>query len=94
MGKRKFIIELRGKAIIELDDRVIGQVDDEWRSQFYDIHTANDIAEMVGRCMILYGANLSSLDGFADLPDNLARIIEPADWEGGAIEKLPKREDA
>ena len=79
MGKRRFRIEQVGVAIIELDDAVIKAVDDEWRSQFYGLHTPEEIAEHVGYNLLIGRATLSQLDGWADQPDSNARIVE---WLG------------
>ncbi len=81
MGKRIFHLEFEGSADIELDDQVINVVNDEWREGLYDLHTPEEIAEMVGRCMVINGAKLSSLDGWTDQPDENAIIVVQPDWE-------------
>jgi len=81
MGKRKFkvIFELDGwdvdSGLIELDQKVIDVVDDEWRSQLYDLHTPEEIAAHIGYNLILNKAKLTDLDGWADLTNDLARVI-------------------
>lgn len=70
----KFRITVTQTAILELDQRVIDAVDDEWRNTFYHLEDATDIARMIGRCMLLYGSKLSHLDGWADLPDEYAEL--------------------
>ena len=81
--KRKFRVtfELDGNEIddgvIELDQRVIDQVDDEWRSFFYpSIKTPEQIASIIARCMCVFNSKLSDLDGFADLSNDMAQMIE------------------
>ena len=76
MSKRIFIIEYNGSATIELDDQVIDVVNDEWRSQLYDLHTPEEIAEHIAYNFIFNSARLSDLDGWADQPDRNARLWE------------------
>ena len=90
MGKRYFKLQFFGEATIELDDAVIEAVDDEWREQLYDLETPEEIAEMVGRCMVCNRWSLSSLDGWADQPDSNARIVSDADWETEFVEEIHK----
>ena len=73
----KFIITFRVFATVELDQTVIDAVDDDWREQFYNLNTPEDIAGHVGRNLIL-GSRLSMLDGFADQSDASA-ILEVSD---------------
>lgn len=80
---RKFDIQLTLHATLELDELVINSVDDEWRAAFYNLESANDIAGMIGRDMLLYRESLNDLDGFADLPDGLASIT--LDYEECAV---------
>jgi len=62
MAKRIFDVTVSKTIRLELDDAVIDAVDDEWRSQLYNLHEPEEIAEMIGRCMVLFGSNLSSLE--------------------------------
>ena len=64
---------------IELDDAVIDVVDDQWRHDLYNLRTPEQIAEMIGDNMIRNRASLSELDGWADQPDNNAKIIVSID---------------
>ncbi len=81
MGKRRFEVHFEGSGIIELDDAVFDAVDDEWRSVFYNLNTLTDIAEHVGYNLIINRVQLSHLDGWADQPDENARVLEKPDWE-------------
>lgn len=74
--KRKFEVEMRVLAVVELDDAVIEAVDDEWRSMFYKLHTPEDIAEHIAYNLIINKWPLSSLDGWANLPDDFAKLVE------------------
>ncbi len=82
MGKRIFDVdfEIEGEyvdtATIELDDAVIDAVDDEWRQELYDLNTPEEIAEHIAYNLIVNNSRLSQLDGWADQPDNNARVIE------------------
>jgi hypothetical protein len=86
--KRKFRLEFSGAAIIELDQAVIDVVDDEWRKDLYNLRTPEQIAEMVGRCMVCNGWRLSAMDGWADQPDTNARIISGPDWETEDVKEI------
>ena len=75
MSKRTFKIEFTGSATIELDEQVIDVVDDEWRSQLYNLHTPEEIAGHIAYNLIFNSGGLSMLDGWADQPDSNARLI-------------------
>lgn len=81
MGKKRFELtfsmygENIDTAVIELDDAVIEAVDDNWRAQFYKIFTQEAIAVHVGDNLIINHARLSMLDGWADQPDENARVL-------------------
>lgn len=66
-------LEFRVYGHLVLDQRVIDAVDDEWRDMFYDLPTPDDIAHHVGY-NLMKGRRLSNMDGFADMPDEWARI--------------------
>lgn len=84
---RRFKIEFSGRAIIELDDEVIDVVDDEWRSQLYDLNTPEEIAEHVGYNLIINGISLSSMDGWADM-DNKKAVIYASDFGVDSVEEI------
>jgi len=68
--------EIHFEGIIELDNEVIKSVDDEWRKVFYSgLRSEQDIAEHLAFNIIVNNANLSMLDGFANFPDDFAKII-------------------
>jgi hypothetical protein len=75
--KRRFRVDfgVRGSLVIELDEKVISVVDDIWRSQLYDLHTPEEIAGHVAY-NLANGSRLSQLDGWADQPDENAKILE------------------
>lgn len=84
--KHRFEIKFEGTAIIELDDEIISVVDDEWRSQLYDLHTPVDIAEHIAYNLVINQVGLSNLDGWADQENSNAKIISPPDWEVNGYE--------
>ena len=88
MTKRRFSIELMATATLELDEDVINAVDDEWRSDLYDLNTPEEIAEMIGRCMIAYSSNLSDLDGWADQPNENAKLIGGVRWFTESVSEI------
>jgi|GEM_PF-5798726 len=73
---RKFIVQWTTECVIELEDEVIDRVDDEWRRFLYDLNTPEEIAEHIAFNIIVNNAGLSRLDGWADLPDRMARVTE------------------
>jgi Ser-tRNA(Ala) deacylase AlaX len=88
MAKRKFSLRLECDAVIELDDAVIQAVDDDWRSSLYDLHTPEEIAEHVGYNLIVNGINLTSMDGWANLERDHAKIEGVVNWDTTAVELL------
>ena len=88
MAKRKFEVSFEGTAIIELDDKVIDVVDDEWRKQLYALQTPNEIAAHVGYNLVVNCAQLTQLDGWAgsDMRDDMAKVVEHPDWTAVATE--------
>jgi hypothetical protein len=90
--KRKFVVTFEGEAEIELDDEVINVVDDQWRSQLYDLKTPEEIAGHIGYNLVINQWNLSNLDGWADQPNHNARVISETDWEVSAKEVTTKIE--
>ena len=81
--KRRFEIDftafgdwLVDSAVIELEDIVITRVDDEWRDMLYDLHTPEQIAEHIAYNLIINKIGLSQMDGWADMPNEYARVIK------------------
>lgn len=75
MADRKFHVSMRIECDIILDEAVINPVDDEWRSQFYNLTSACDVAEHIAYNLVANNARLSQLDGWADMKDSQAVII-------------------
>lgn len=63
-------------GIIDIDQKVLDAVDDEWRSHFYDLNTDEEIAEMIFYNMAFYRIGLDMMDGWADQPWNAAKIVK------------------
>jgi short-subunit dehydrogenase involved in D-alanine esterification of teichoic acids len=83
--RHRFKVRFEGEAVIEIDNAVINAVDDEWRSKFYQLYTPEDIALHVAYNMVINNAGLDRLDGFADQPEDNARIVTQPDWEVTAV---------
>lgn len=68
-------IHFEGK--ISINDEVMNAVDnDEWREMFYgSLTTPDEIAEHIAYNIIVNDAGLSMLDGFANFPDEYAKIV-------------------
>lgn len=73
--KRLFKVSFEGAALLELDQEVLDQVDDEWRESLYNLQDDEDVATHVGFNLIFNNWKLSHLDGFANLPDTMAKIL-------------------
>lgn len=73
---RKFEVEILGSVTIELDEKVIDAVDDSWRANIYDLKTPEEIASHIAYNLVVNGASLSRLDGWADQLDESARITD------------------
>jgi hypothetical protein len=76
MSKRRFRVDFedRGYVVLELENKVIDVVDDEWRSCLYNLTSPEEIAGHIASCLV-DGMRLSQLDGWADQPDENARIV-------------------
>ena len=73
--RRQFRVEITRTLLLDIDERLIESVDAEWRSQFYPLYSATEIAEHIGY-NLARGARLSQLDGFADQKDDAVTIVE------------------
>ncbi len=72
---------------IKINQAVIEQVTDEWRSMFYDLKTPDEIIEHVAY-NLLQGRRLSTLDGFANLPNSYAVLVEEPVYECEEIKRV------
>lgn len=68
----KFRVTITQEVELSLHDDVIAAVTDEWRKQFYPLHTPDEIAQHVAFNLVVNRARLSTLDGWADQPDTHA----------------------
>jgi len=90
--KRTFIIDYSifgedvSGAIIELDQQVIDAVDDDWRANIYPLHTPEDIARHICDNMVRNRLQLSQLDGWADMDNSLAKMLEWPDLDQWDLE--------
>ena len=75
----KIIISHEIEFDLELDDAVLGAVNEEWRKSFYNLTTDDEIASHISLNMCRYRLTLSDLDGFADQPNSNAIIIDRHD---------------
>lgn len=68
--KQIFRVQVRTVVEVELDPSLLP--DDEWRSQFYNIKTLEELAKHFAYNKVTNGITLiSMLDGFADQDDSL-----------------------
>jgi len=84
---KKFQVSVLAIAEIELVDDAISAVDDEWRECFYPLNTPEDIAAHIGYNMIANHLSLSEMDGWADQPNENARIVG-IEWSATAAKIL------
>ena len=86
-NKRTFQIEYSiygmdfAYALIELDQSVINAVDDNWRAALYPLYTPEDIARHVCRNMVENRLSLSQMDGWADMDNSMAKMLEWPDFD-------------
>ena len=73
----EYTITTGGK--IHIDQQVIDEVDDGWRSQFYQLGTPEQIAEHLVHNLVTNEASLTALDGFAHLDNSMVKVIEDDD---------------
>lgn len=76
------------EAKIEIDQKAIDVVDDDWRRHICNLITPEQIVEHIGYNLVINNANLSQLDGWADQSDDLAKIVEEPEWEM-EVKELP-----
>jgi len=86
---RKFEVSLEATYTIEFEDAVFDTVDDEWRKVFYNLHTPEEIAAHLG-AQLIRGFPLAHIDGWADLPNHYASIIDFGDADCEAWEVKPE----
>lgn len=61
---------------IELDERILNVVNDEWRRVLYDLKTEQEIAEHIAYNLVENGLQVWVLDGWADMPHDItARMV-------------------
>lgn len=97
---RRFAVEFLidgmdlGLGIVDIHEDAISRVDNEWRSMLYELHTPEEIAEHIAHNLINNNIGLSQMDGWADMPDNYARVIRypDIDFELRAMEIKNERE--
>lgn len=58
---------------VEIDEAVFAVVDAEWCKRFYELSSRAEIADHV-TYNVLQGRRLSTLDGFAELQDDMVSI--------------------
>jgi hypothetical protein len=66
--------DIHFEGSIELDDKVIANVDDSWRKLYFDFNT-QQVAEHIAFNMIVNDLTLSRIDGFANLSDDLVSLL-------------------
>lgn len=73
MAKRKFYVTFT--AEIDIDDKLLKSIDDEWRGTFYQLTSDEMVAEHLAFNLV-QGRALKSLDGFADQPEKAVKLVE------------------
>jgi len=74
-GQYGATIQWDGK--IEIDQRILDAVDDDWRSQLYSLNTEQEIAEHIARNFVINGIDrVQELEGWANQPsDVICQIV-------------------
>jgi hypothetical protein len=75
--KQKFRVKFSGTVEIELDQAVIDQVNDNWRSHFYKLCTPEKTAEHIAFAMVIRPP-VQRLE--SHLPANSAQIFSEDNW--------------
>ena len=76
---KKFVVEMTVTAEIEIsEDLLAGVLTDEWRKSFYNLQTGKEVAGHLAY-NLARGADVASLDGFADRTD--ADVKFKAEWD-------------
>ena len=62
---------------IELDQRILDAVNDDWREHLYDLRTDQEVAEHIAfNFVVNHIDTVQQLDGWADQPEDvIARIL-------------------
>lgn len=76
----RFYVNFECEIALDIDERVMEVITDDWRSHFYNINTWEDLAAFIGYNMFINKLKLSQIDGLCDLDDGLATIMEEGDW--------------
>lgn len=75
MSRRHFEITLT--ASIEIDDAVFKATDNQdWRESFFDYWSDEEVAKHIAFNVLRNGLELTQIDGFADLSDDLVSVLE------------------
>lgn len=82
----KYTIELTIEVEVEIAQEVIDVVDDEWRATFYDLEDEEAIVAHIAT-NLLRRRRLFSLDGWADMPDEAARVLDIEFTEANLMRK-------
>ncbi len=85
--RRRFSVRI--DVEIEIDERLLASVLTEaWRAVFYRLLTAEDVASHLAYNLV-QDRKLTSLDGFADQPEDAARILDIDVVDDDDVEEIP-----
>lgn len=79
---RVFAVEMMVYCTITVEDqdvldRITGDGGEEWRSRFYDLHTAEDVAEHLAFNAVTNGVHdVRRLEGWADVESDRAVTVD------------------
>ncbi len=77
--RRRFVVSI--SLEIDVDESLLARVlTDEWRGKFYDLQSADDVAEHLAFNLLCGCGGVGQLDGFADQPDDAAEIVRDSWW--------------
>jgi len=74
MTKWEFWLSNDELGMAEIHQKCFDVVDDNWRKHLYELNTSEEIATHIIYNMVNNRLTLSRMDGWADLPDDYARI--------------------
>ena len=77
----RFTVQFQIDVEVEIDPIVIDRAfTDDWQDSYYDFFEEREVVEHLTSNIVFQGRQLSQLDGWADLPDNLIKVRETDRW--------------
>ena len=72
----KFTLGNGRAGVVKINQQCFDNVDDDWREYFYPLYSDESIVKHIVWNMINNGLTLPRMDGWANLPESYAKIVE------------------